>query len=364
MENRKDYYKILGITDEEKKLQGEEFEKILKNKYRKLCLKWHPDKCHDESKKKEYEEKFKEIAEANEVLSDATKRSQYDNPNSGFSFDGFGGRNPFDIMNDFGFDPFDHFGFGGSRKQKNRVVKGQSIRINVPLTLEDIFNGVKKTIKYPCLDTCPDCKGSGMGSNSRIETCPHCGGTGALFQQKGMMQVMTTCPHCGGQGKKIVNPCTKCQGNGVVKSEKQTELNIPKGVGNGDTLTVEGGGNPPIGEKGVNGDLLIVISEVEHPKFVRRGNDLLFEMEVPIVDAILGCKVEVDTIDGKRLSTKLEQGVDSGTNIRFANKGLPIYGTNRFGHMIGVVKTIIPKKLNNREKDLLRQLQEEEHFKE
>lgn len=359
---KKDYYKILGITDDEKKLQGEEFEKVLKNKYHKLALKWHPDKCRDESKKQEYEDRFKEIAEANEVLGDKEKRSQYDNPFSGFSFDGFGGRNPFD-MYDFGFNPFDHFNFGNSRKQQNRVIKGQSIRINVPLTLEEIFNGAKKTIKYSCLDICPDCKGNGMGPNSKIESCPHCGGQGSVFQQNGVMQVISTCPHCGGQGTKIINPCSKCQGNGVVKSEKQTELNIPKGVGEGFTLTVEGGGNPPIGTQGVNGDLLVVISEIEHPKFVRRGNDLLFEMEVPIIDAILGCDAQVETIDKKRLSTKLDQGIDDGANIRFVNKGLPIYGTNRFGHMIGIIRTIKPKKLNKREQELLKQLKEEENFK-
>ena len=359
--DKKDYYKILGITDEEKKLQGDEFISVVRKKFKDLAKKWHPDRCRDENKKKEYEEKFKEIAEANEVLSDVEKRQQYDNPFSGFNFEGFGGRNPFDLSG-FGFDPFEHFGFG-SRRQQNRTPQGQSLRISIQLTLEEIFNGTSKTISYAVLEACPECKGTCMGKNSKIETCPHCGGQGNVFQQNGMMQIITTCPHCGGQGKKIINPCTKCQGNGVVRVQKTTDINIPKGVEEGHTLTIKGGGNAPIGVEGVNGDLLVVIVEAEHDKYIRRGSDLYFELEVPVLDAIMGGEIEVETIDNKKLLTKIAPGTNHGTQIRFGGKGMPIFGTNRYGSMIGVVITKMPKQINEKEIKLLKELKEEENFK-
>lgn len=342
MSERKDYYKILGFTEEEKKLQGEEFDKLLKNKYRKLCLQWHPDKCQDESKRQEFEDNFKEIAEANEVLSDPNKRQEYDNPFAGFDF------NPFDI-----------FGFGSKR---NSVNKGQSIRINLQLTLEEIFNGVKKNVKYPCMDTCKDCNGTGFGPNTKVEVCSHCNGSGFVYNEQGSMRMMSTCPHCGGQGKKVINPCSTCQGSGLIRSEKQVELDVPKGVCEGFTLTLPGAGNPPIGSPGINGDLLVVIREIEHPVFMRQGHDLIFELEVPILDAMLGCQVEVETINGTKLSAKLRTGTDNGTYIRFANKGMPIYNSNSFGHMIGVVKTNLPKELNEKEREIIEQLKNEEHF--
>ena len=358
---QKDYYKILGITDEEKKLQGDEFINVVRKKFKDLAKKWHPDRCRDDNKKAEYEEKFKEIAEANEVLSDVEKRQQYDNPFSGFSFDGFGGRNPFDLSG-FGFDPFEHFGFG-SRHRQNRTPQGQNIRINLPLTLEEIYQGAEKTIKYKVLETCPDCNGTCMGKNSKLEKCPHCGGSGSMFQQNGMMQIITTCPHCGGQGQKIINPCVKCSGQGVVQASKTTTIQIPKGVEEGSVLTVQGGGNAPIGFNGIPGDLLVVTIESEHDKFMRRGNDLYFALQVPVVDAILGSEIEVETIDKKRLISNIKPNTTPGTFIKFAGKGMPIYGTNQYGDMVGVVAFKMPEKLNDDEIQLLNELKEKENFK-
>ena len=362
MAERKDYYKILGITEEEKKLQGKEFEKAIKPKYKKLCLQLHPDKQQGKSdaEKKQAEEKFKEVAEAYEVLSNQDKRSQYDNPASNFSFEGFGGRGFDDIMNGFGFN-FD-FGFG-NRGQQKRVNKGQSIRINLGITLEEVFNGDEKTIKYKRMDKCPTCGGNGKGHNSRVETCTHCGGTGQFFQQNGFVQTITTCPYCKGKGTMLINPCPTCGGNGIVETENTVKVTIPKGIMQGTQMTMQGQGHAPLNCDGIYGDLLFVIHEMPHNKFERNGNDLYFELEIPVVDGILGCNVEVETIDGKKLSTKIAQGTDNGTQIRFGGKGLPIMNTQAFGNMIGIIKLKVPKSLNNDEIELLKQLKEKENFK-
>lgn len=357
MNERKDYYNILGITEEEKKLKDCEFEKILKNKYRKLCLQFHPDKQQGKTdkEKKESEDKFKEVSEAYEVLSDSKKRQEYDNPMSGFSgFGGFGGFDPFDMMSEFGF--------GGGR-QRQRVVKGQTMRIVVNVTLEDLFNGVNKKIKYKRQGTCKVCGGSGKNANTRIETCPHCGGTGQMFSQNGFVQTITTCPHCGGQGTKMINPCPHCNGNGLAMEEVEIDVQIPKGVQDGFQMVAQGHGGAPANGNGVFGDLIILIKEIEHSKFERHGNDLYFELEIPIIDALLGCNKEVTTIDGKRLTTKIASLIEEGTQIRFAGKGMPIYErNNQYGAMIGIIRLVMPKALNDEERQLLNDLKTKEHF--
>ena len=358
MNDRKDYYKILGITEDEKKLQGDDFEKVVKTKYRKLAIQLHPDKQQGKSDKEKQaaEEKFKEVSEAYEVLSDSKKRQEYDNPMSGFSgFGGFGGFDPFDMMSEFGF--------GGGR-QRQRVVKGQTMRIVVDVTLEDLYNGVTKTIKYKRQGTCKSCGGSGKGANTRIETCPHCGGTGQMFSQNGFVQTITTCPHCGGQGKKMINPCPHCGGNGLAMEEVQIDVTVPKGVQNGFQMVAQGHGGAPANGNGVFGDLVILIQEKEHKKFERHDNDLYFDLEIPVLDAILGCNKEVTTIDGKRLTTKISSLIEDGTQIRFGGKGMPIYEHNgQFGSMIGIVRLVMPKSLNDEERRLLNELKTKEHFK-
>lgn len=358
MNDRKDYYKILGITEDEKKLQGDDFEKVVKTKYRKLAIQLHPDKQQGKSDKEKQaaEEKFKEVSEAYEVLSDSKKRQEYDNPMSGFSgFGGFGGFDPFEMMSEFGF--------GGGR-QRQRVVKGQTMRIVVDVTLEDLYNGVTKTIKYKRQGTCKSCGGSGKGANTRIETCSYCGGTGQMFSQNGFVQTITTCPHCGGQGKKMINPCPNCNGNGLSVEEVQIDVTIPKGAPNGFQMIAQGHGGAPMNGNGVFGDLVILIKEKEHNKFERHDNDLYFDLEIPVVDAILGCNKEVTTIDGKRLTTKISSLIEDGTQIRFGGKGMPIYERNgQFGSMIGIVRLVMPKSLNEEERSLLNELKTKEHFK-
>lgn len=364
MNDRKDYYKILGLTDEEKKLQGDEFEKVLKNRYKPLVLKLHPDRQQNKSEKekKEAEEKFKEIAEAYEVLSDPQKRAEYDNPMSGFQFNGFGGTSFEDLFS--AFNPFGNMGFGNMGGQSNRVVKGQSIRIVVDLTLEDMFNGVKKTVKYNRNDKCHQCNGSGRLSNSREEICSKCGGTGQIFTQRGGWQTISTCPHCQGKGKMLINPCPNCNGNGLEVKQHQVEINIPKGTFNGFNFSINGEGCAPELGNGVYGDLIVVIREIQHDKFIRDNNDLYVELEIPVVDAILGCTTTVNTIDGKTLSTKIPQGVTDGTKIRFVGKGMPIYEHNNlFGNMYAIVRLKMPKALNESEIKLLNELKEKDNFK-
>ena len=356
MNNKKDYYKILGITDEEKQLQGKEFEAVLKKRHRKLALSLHPDKQQgkSETEKKANEEKFKEVSEAYEVLSDSKKRQEYDNPMSGFSgFGGFSGFDPFDMMSDFGF--------GGQKRE--RVVKGQSLRIVVGVTLEEIYDGSVKTIKYTRNGTCKKCGGSGKSAHTTVEACPHCGGTGQIFSRNGFMQTITTCPHCGGKGNFLKNPCNECKGSGVSQEEMQVNITIPKGIVEGVQMTMNGYGCAPLNGNGVFGDLLIVFKELNHEKFERIDNDLIFELEIPVLDALLGGDIEVTTINGKRLTTKISPLIADGTHIRFGNKGMPIYGQNgKFGSMIGIVKFVMPKKLNEEEKSLLLELKNKENF--
>lgn len=364
----KDYYKILGITDAEKKLSWEEFSKVVKSKYKKLALAYHPDKQHNktEEEKKKAEEMFKDVSEAYTILSDKDKKAEYDNPMNDFS--SFGG-NPFGGhgFNPFGgFDPFEFFGGSrqSSRQKEQYVQKGNSMRIEIGLTLEEIFNGTTKQIKYKRQEPCNHCNGSGLGENGKIEMCPTCGGTGQEFSVHGNVQMMTTCRRCKGKGKIIVNPCNHCNGSGLELADHEVSINIPKGVVDGMELIIQGEGGLTPTKDGIPGDLHVLIAEKQHDVFVRRGNDLLFELNIPILDALTGTKQNINTIDGKTLSTTITQGTEDGTNIKFANKGMPIYGKDgRFGHMIGIVKLKMPNKLNDTEKALIEQLKEQEHFK-
>lgn len=356
--DKKNYYKILNLDEGDKKLPKDDFLKKLKNNYRLLCRQWHPDKCHDESKKQEYEEKFKEIAEAYSVLSDENKRAEYDNPNVAFNsnFSGFGSFE--DIMKEFG-----NFGFGsfGNFSTKKKVNKGQSIRITIGVTLNEIFNGVKKLIKYKRHIICQDCHGSGMTDKSKKETCPHCGGTGQLFSQNGAWQTITTCHYCNGTGEIIKNPCPKCKGHGVVEDTNQIEVNIPKGVVNGMQLVFKGMGSEI--PNGISGDLIVVVKEIEDNKFYRDGTDIYTEIEVPVLDLLLEKDVTVETINHKKLKFKLPVGVEDGYKMRFVGHGMPIYETNQYGNMYGIIKIKMPKKISKDEKTILSSLQDHDNFK-
>jgi molecular chaperone DnaJ len=356
---RKDYYKILGV---DKNASQDDIKKA----YRKLAIKLHPDRNPGDKKA---EEKFKEAAEAYEVLGDEKKRAEYDNPASKFDFKtsggpDFGGMNMEDILKHFNMGGFD-FGFNETRKP--RVVKGNSMRIKVALTLEELNTGVTKEFKIKRYEKCSNCGGTGLTENSRKRTCKSCGGTGQIYSNDsfagGFMSMRQTCPTCGGNGYVIENPCPHCNGHGIVLKESIVKITIEKGTIPGTEIVYAGLGNAAPHGEGVNGDLLVFVMEKPHDKFERNGNDLYFTLEVPVIDGILGCDVEVTTIDGKTLNAKLPQGTSDGSNLRFKGYGLPIRGTNTNGNMIGIVKLVMPKKISEEERHLLIQLKEKENFK-
>jgi molecular chaperone DnaJ len=357
--NNKNYYEILGITDEEKKLSGDEFNKILKKKYRKICLENHPDKNPGN---KQAEEKFKDAAEAYSVLSDEKKRQEYDNPmtggvnfNSGFDFNNF---NIDEILNSFGFG-----GMGGFSHNVNIVQRGANIRLKMRLSLKEMYYGIKKKIKYHRNNKCEVCGGNGTTKDSKVERCKHCGGTGKLYSNNGFFQQITTCHYCGGSGKVTTNPCPKCGGNGVCDTVQEVEIDIPKGAFQGMQLTVHGFGHAPSKMKGQFGNLVIdLFDKNENEKFTRDGNNLETYIDVPVVDALLGCEVTVETINGKKLKAKIPSGTSDGYIMRFGGYGMPKYGSNEYGDMFGEVRIIMPKKINDNERKLLEELKKEENF--
>lgn len=357
MANNKDYYKILGITDEEKKLQGDEFEKVLKKKYRKIAVEKHPDRNPGNKKA---EEEFKAAAEAYSVLSDASKRAQYDNPMTG----GMNFNADFNF-NNFNFDDiFSSFGFGNPFGAHAQVIqKGASVRLRMPLSLKEMYNGVKKKIKYHRNNKCDNCDGSGTTKDSHVERCSHCGGTGKLFSQNGIFQQITTCPHCGGSGKVTVNPCPNCMGNGVVDTQQEVEIDIPKGAFQGMQLTLHGFGHAPLKMNGQFGDLIIdIVDKNENEKFVRDGHNLEMTIEVPVLDALLGCEVTIETINGKKLKARIPSCTEDGYTMKFAGYGMPKYGENGFGDLYAEVIVKMPKKINDKEKKLLEELKTMDNF--
>lgn len=349
----KNYYDILGVS---KTATQDEIKKA----YRKIAIKYHPDKNQGN---KEAEEKFKEASEAYSVLGDEEKRKEYDNPatnanfSSGFNYGdfNFSHMNVDDILNSF-------FGRNGTTSQKV-VYKGASKRIRLRLTLEEMYNGIKKTIKYTRKDGCSECGGHGSKDPSKKKKCPQCGGTGKVFSTNGIFQSLSTCNACGGSGYVLSDPCKKCNGNGILDKTQEVDVEIPKGAFQGMQLTVHGYGDAPLMMNGQYGDFIIDILEAPNDKFQRDGNDLVTRIEVPVIDAILGCTVSIDTINGKKLSAKIPPYTEDGYMLRFKGYGMPIYNNGGYGNMIGIIKLKMPKTLNKDEFDALNHLRNNENFK-
>ena len=366
MAEKRDYYEVLGV---DKKASAEEIKKA----YRKKAIQYHPDKNPGD---KEAEEKFKEAAEAYEVLSDPQKRQRYDQ----FGFAGMSGAGGFsggdfsmqDIFAQFG-DLFESWGMGGGgfssffggggSRGGQRVRRGTDLRVKVRLTLEEINTGVEKKIKVKKLVECKDCHGTGSADGSSGETCPTCKGTGRVVRTQrgifGMMQVQEACPNCHGEGKIIKNKCTHCGGEGVVRDEEIITIKIPAGVSGGMQIPVQGKGNAaPRG--GVPGDLLVLVEEEEHKDLVRDGNDLIYNLLLDMPTAILGGQVQIPTLTGD-VKITITPGTQPGKVLRMRGKGLPIidqyarqYGT---GDLLINVGVYIPEKLSKDEKKLIEQLQ-------
>ena len=366
---KRDYYEVLGV---EKGASADDIKKA----YRKTALKYHPDRNPDNQ---EAEEKFKEAAEAYDVLSNPDKRARYDQfghagmdggaAGGGFGGFGGGGFSMEDIFAQFGDIFGGGFGFSGGGRARQRTNRGSDIRVRVSLTLEEIANGVTKKLKLNKNITCDRCGGSGAKDSSSRVTCSHCNGAGYIMQVQntifGRMQSQSVCPVCGGQGTVIKDKCDKCSGEGFVKGSEVVEFNIPAGVAEGMMITVSGKGNAAR-QGGVNGDLLVVIEEQADPRFMRDGANLIHNLTIPVTTALIGGDVEVPTITGKA-KINIAAGTQAGKVLRLRGKGLPAinsYGSSMgTGDLLVVVDIAIPSSLNSEEKELLKKLSQMPHFR-
>jgi len=350
-----DYYKILGVEKDATPDQ-------IKKAYRKVAVKWHPDKWGDasEADKKNAEEKFKKAAEAYSVLSDPEKRSRYDQfgeagVNGAGGFGGFGGQGMDinDIFTHFGDIFGDIFGGGHRRSHGTPRYRGGDLRLKVKLSLSDVDKGITKKFKVRKNITCPECSGSGCENGHHPETCHECGGSGYVVRAQrtmfGMMQSQQPCPQCGGTGQVITHKCKKCSGEGVVSGEEIVEINIPAGVAEGMVINAPGKGHAAK-RNGVPGDIQVLIEEEEHPDFIRDQNDLIYNLLLTVSQATLGDSVEIPTIDG-RARIKIAPGTQPGTTLRLRGKGLPTvqgYGYGR-GDIVVNVSVYIPESLSKEE---------------
>ncbi|WP_279191146.1 molecular chaperone DnaJ [Butyricimonas virosa] len=361
---KRDYYEVLGVS---KSADATEIKKA----YRKLALKYHPDKNPGD---KEAEEKFKEAAEAYDVLSNEEKRRRYDQFGhagvGGAGQGGFGGGMSMDdIFSQFGdifgsFGGFSGFGgFGGGRSAR-RVNRGTNLRVKVKMNLQEIATGIEKKIKVKKYVACQHCNGTGAKDGKSYSTCSTCKGSGQVTRVQntilGAMQTTSTCPTCEGEGKIINEKCTFCNGEGVLMSEEVISINIPAGVGEGMQLSLSGKGNAAR-RGGVNGDLIVLIEE-EHPELVRDGNDLLYNVFIGYPEAVLGETVEIPTIEGK-VKVKIEAGTQPGKILRLRGKGLPDVNGYGKGDLLAKVNVWIPKNLSKDEKKLVEKMKEAEGFK-
>ena len=359
---KRDYYEILSVS---KTASGEEIKKA----YRKVAMQHHPDRNPGN---KDAEEKFKEAAEAYEVLSDADKRARYDR----FGHAGVSNQGGFqsaenmtmdDIFSQFGDvfgdSPFESF-FGNRGGQRAQGQKGSNLRIKLSLTLEEIESGVKKTIKVKKRVTCTTCKGSGA-KDGNVKNCQTCGGSGYVRQIRstflGQMQTTTQCPTCHGTGSIVVEPCTKCRGEGRTLEEELIDMDIPAGVEDGMQVTMRCRGNAGI-KGGPSGDLLISIEVKPHADLKRDGNNLIYEMYLSFPDAAIGCSVDIPTLSGP-VRIKIPPGTQSGKIFRLNGKGLPSVQSYGRGDQLIYINIWTPKKLSEEEKKMMEKLMSSPNFK-
>jgi molecular chaperone DnaJ len=364
--SKRDYYEILGVA------KGAS-EADIKKAYRQMALKYHPDKNPGD---KSAEDKFKEAAEAYEVLSNPEKKARYDQfGHGGMGGGGYGGgqgMNMDDIFSQFGDifgggNPFESFfGGGQGRGGRRHVNRGSNLRIKVKLTLEEIAKGTEKKIKVNKQVSCQTCGGSGaQAGTGAFSTCSTCKGSGQVRRVTnsflGQMQTITTCPGCHGEGQTITNKCKPCSGSGTQVGEEIISINIPPGVGEGMQLTVTGKGNAAE-RGGIPGDLLIVVEEVPHPQLQRDGEHLIYDLYISFVDAALGSNVEIPTLEGKA-KIKIDPGTQGGKVLRLKGKGVPALNSYSRGDLLVNINVWTPQQLSSEEKKTLEKFRESENFK-
>ncbi|MDH5717074.1 MAG: molecular chaperone DnaJ [Spirochaetia bacterium] len=363
MAEKRDYYEVLGVS------RSATIDEI-KKAYRKLALKYHPDRNKGNQ---EAEEKFKEATEAYEVLRDDEKRQLYDKFGhagvSGSGAQGFGRGAYTDFSDIFSGSSFEDlfenlfagmggFGFSGSTRTRGRVRRGADLRYNLEVSLEDVFHGKEIKIQIPREEHCEKCGGVGS-DDGKLETCPVCQGSGQVRRSSGFFSIASTCSQCSGEGQIVRNPCSKCRGSGLIMKKRTINIRIPAGIDSGTRLKVSGEGEA--GPKGgPPGDLYVVIQVKKHPKFEREGMDLTTSIEIPVTMAILGGEISVDTINGSSVRLKIPSGTQQGTTFRIRGKGLPYMGGgSRYGDILVEVFINIPKTLNSKAKELVKKLEEE-----
>ena len=365
---KRDYYEVLGVDKNAS-------EEDIKKAYRKIAIKYHPDRNPGS---KEAEEKFKEAAEAYDVLHDPQKRQQYDQygfdgPMGGFGGFNGGGFSMDDIFSMFGdvfggrggFSGFSGFG-GGSRQPAQH--RGSDLRLKVRLSLQEVATGVTKKFKVRKDVTCSHCHGTGAEDGSGTETCPTCHGNGVVTRTTqslfGMMQTQSVCPTCQGEGKIIKNKCHECHGTGIVKGDEVVEIKIPAGVAEGMVVNVPGNGNAAI-HNGIPGNIQVFIEEEPNSTFVRDGSNLIYNLLLDFPTAALGGTAEIPTVDGSKVKIKIEPGTQPGKTLRLRDKGLrEVQGYGRdTGDLIVNISIYVPKELSKDEKKALEEMQKSDHFK-
>ncbi len=357
MADKRDFYEVLGVaktaTDDE-----------LKKAYRKLAKQYHPDLNPGDN---EAEQKFKEVSEAYEILSDKEKRARYDqfghagvDPSygAGGGAGGFGGFGGFDMGDIFG-DIFGGFGGGFSSRGSARrgPQRGSNVSTQTTITFEEAAFGCEKEINIYRIETCPDCGGNGAAPGSEVTTCSVCGGSGQMRTTQrtilGNMQTVTTCTSCGGKGTIVKEPCQKCAGKGKVKKSRKIKVKIPAGIDDGQTISLSGQGNA--GDTGApNGDLYVSVNVKPSSEFKRSGFDVAYDMTISFTDAALGATVEVPTLDGK-VKYEIPEGTQPGTIFRFKGKGIPYLKRSGRGDQYITVNVEVPKHLSAKQKELLRE---------
>ncbi len=370
--SKRDYYEILGVS---KNVSDDE----LKKAYRKLAMKYHPDRNPDD---KEAERKFKESAEAYEVLSDSEKRAKYDRfghqgMRGGQDFHGFSNAN--DIFSHFS-DIFGGSSFGGgggsifddifgggsqSRRQRSTGTPGQDLKVTLKLTLEEIASGTTKKIKLKKYKKCSTCNGTGAKDTASFQTCSVCSGAGEVKQVSrsmfGQFVNIAPCNNCRGTGKVITSPCLSCRGDGRIYEETTIKINIPAGVSDNSYMTLRGEGNA--GKNGgAAGDIIAIFRELPHEYFIRDEDNIIYELSISYPEAVLGTDVEIPTLSG-RAKLKIERGTESGKFLKMREKGIQHLNRHGAGDQLVKINIHVPRKINSKEKELLRELEKQPHIK-